>query len=125
MSLKTRKELLAPVAPRYHRASKANKQRILDDASTSYHRRSAITLLNKSPATEATEARPLAKRAPTVRYTSEVQAALITRGVGLDLRYVPGSYIQQIQDISGIKSNEKVSLNGPQIALTVSYVLNR
>lgn len=124
MSLKTRKELLAPVAPRYHRASKANKQRILDDASTSYHL-NAITLLNKSPATEATEARPLAKRARTVRYTSEVQAALITRGVGLDLRYVPGSYIQQIQDISGIKSNEKGSLDGPQVSLTLSDGMNR
>ena len=70
MSLKTRKELLAPVAPRYHRASKANKQRILDDASTSYHR-NAITLLNKSPA------------------------------------------------------NEKGSLDGPQVSLTLSDVLNK
>ncbi len=43
----------------------------------------------------------------------------------MDLRYVLGSYIQQIQDISGIKSNEKVSLDGPQISLRLSYVLNR
>ncbi len=43
MSLNARRELIQSIAQRYHEASKADKERILDElvAATGYHRKSA------------------------------------------------------------------------------------
>jgi len=47
MSQRSKRELFAEVQPRYMKASKAGKQKILDEftASTGYHRKYAIRLL--------------------------------------------------------------------------------
>jgi hypothetical protein len=54
MSLPARKELIRSVAPRYQRATRTEKQAILDEITkaTGYHRKYATTLLNKDPAAE-------------------------------------------------------------------------
>ena len=80
MSLKARHELLHSVAPRYRDASKPEKQRILSEftASTGYHRKYAITLLNQVPAPDAVSIRLPARRTRRARYDTEVQAALVT-----------------------------------------------
>ena len=48
MSLKSRRELLAAVAPRYRKASATERSHILDEfvATTGYHRKYALSLLN-------------------------------------------------------------------------------
>lgn len=73
MTLKTRRELLANLRPRYLKASKAEKGRILDEfvALTGYNRKYAIHLLkNGAPRRRAR------KRRSRLRYTLEVVAAL-------------------------------------------------
>lgn len=79
MSLKARRELLAAIASRYGQATKAEKERILDEfvAATGYHRKYAINILQNpqtDPAASAKRKRPSRPR----YYTAEVQAALIT-----------------------------------------------
>ena len=51
MSLTSRRELLASIAPRYRVAKRVDKQRILEEftAATGYHRQYAIQLLNHPP----------------------------------------------------------------------------
>ena len=80
MSLPARRELLASTAPRYAKTNKKQKQIILDEftAATGYHRKYAISLLNKDPAIETSEMPPLARRPRKTRYGSEVRAALVT-----------------------------------------------
>jgi hypothetical protein len=57
MSLKSRNELLESVQPRYLKASKFEKQKILDEftSATGYHRKHAIRVLKsaKPPARKA------------------------------------------------------------------------
>ncbi len=76
MSLANRRELLAVTAPRYRTAHRAERSRILEEfvASTGYHRKYALTLLNH-PLSKA----PARKRRPRARhYPLAVQQALIT-----------------------------------------------
>jgi integrase-like protein len=76
MSQHSRRELLAVVVPRYRAACGTDRKRILDEfvASSGYHRKYAIELLNHPP-----KAPPLRKkRHRTHQYTAVVQRALIT-----------------------------------------------
>ncbi len=75
MSLASRRELLAVTAPRYRVAQRAERRRILEEfvASTGYHRKYALSLLNH-PLSKA----PACKRRPRARhYPLAVQQALI------------------------------------------------
>ena len=74
MSIQSKRELLAAVAPRYRTARGTDKQRILDEfvASTGYHRKYAIQLLN-----HPLKARQRQKRRRNRRYGPDVQYALI------------------------------------------------
>ena len=76
MSLQSRRELLAAVAPRYRTAQGKERTHILEEfvASTGYHRKYALVLLNH-PLTKATARKP--RRRPR-RYTLVVQQALLT-----------------------------------------------
>jgi len=78
MSLRSRRELLAVVAPRYKQANRKAKQPILDEfvAVAGYHRKYAIGLLNGYRATQAVRSAPARKGRPRL-YTAEVQEALI------------------------------------------------
>jgi hypothetical protein len=75
MSLKSRRELLAVVAPRYRTASAEERSHILDEfvASTGYHRKYALSLLNHP----LSNAAPPKKRHRQRRYPFAVQQALI------------------------------------------------
>lgn len=74
MSIQSKRELLAAVAPRYRTAHGTDKQRILDEfvASTGYHRKYAIQLLN-----HPLKARRRQKRRRNRRYGPDVQYALV------------------------------------------------
>jgi len=74
MSIQSKRELLDAVAPRYRTARGADKQRILDEfvASTGYHRKYAIQLLNHPVKTRRRQ-----KRRRNRRYGPDVQYALI------------------------------------------------
>jgi hypothetical protein len=76
MSQHSRRELLAVVVPRYRAAQGTDRKRILDEfvASSGYHRKYAIQLLNHPP--KAPPARKKRQRVP--QYTAAVQRALIT-----------------------------------------------
>lgn len=78
MSLRSRRELLAVVAPRYRQANRKAKQPILDEfvAVTGYHRKYAIGLLNGYRAKQAITSAPERKGRQRL-YTAEVQEALI------------------------------------------------
>ena len=56
MSLKARQELLSATTKRYRKASESEKRIILDEfvATTNYHRKYAIHLLNNRPADRVT-----------------------------------------------------------------------
>lgn len=75
MSTRSKRELLTTVSPRYVTASGADKQRILDEfvATTRYHRKYAITLLNHPPAPRR---RPIT-RPRQKTYTVVVQRTLV------------------------------------------------
>ncbi len=76
MSLASRRELLAVTAPRYRTAHRAERSRILEEfvASTGYHRKYALRLLNH-PLSKA----PARKRRPRARhYPLAVHQALLT-----------------------------------------------
>jgi hypothetical protein len=74
MSPQARRELLEAVRPRYRKANRPEKKRILDEfvAATGYHRKYAIQLLNHGASKTRNKVR---KRRRT--YTAEVVAALI------------------------------------------------
>jgi hypothetical protein len=76
MSQHSRRELLAVVVPRYRAAHGIDRTRILDEfvASSGYHRKYALHLLNHLP--KAPPPRKKRQRAP--RYCAAVQQALIT-----------------------------------------------
>ena len=76
MSLASRRELLAVVAPRYRAAQNKERTRILEEfiASTSYHRKYALSLLNH-PITKAPVRK---KRARPRQYVFAVHQALLT-----------------------------------------------
>jgi len=76
MSQQSRRELLAVVVPRYRAAHGTDRKRILNEfvASSGYHRKYAIQLLNHPP-----KAPPVHKKRQRVsQYTAAVQRALIT-----------------------------------------------
>src|SRR5438132_10060106 len=75
MSQQSRQELVAAVAPRYQKANRTERVRILDEfvASTGYHRKYAIELLNHPRKRSAAHH----KRVRTPHYASRVQRALI------------------------------------------------
>ena len=75
MSLKSRRELLAAVAPRYRKASATERSHILDEfvATTGYHRKYALRLLNHP----LSKASPPKKRQRPRLYSFPVQQALI------------------------------------------------
>jgi len=79
MSLSARRELLASLAPRYQNAGKAQKGRILDElvATCGYHRKYAVTALQKPLPPKPKKARTR-KRRPT--YGPDVGHALLTLG---------------------------------------------
>src|SRR5512145_2230342 len=76
MSFRSKRELLAQVAPRYQQASHAQKSVILDEfeAATGYARKYAILLLTRPPL----PAPPHIRRPRSPRYGAAVQAALET-----------------------------------------------
>jgi len=75
MSIAARSELLEAVAPRYIRASRPEKERILDEfvQTTGYARKYAIHLLHHVPR----ERRPFRRRRAR-KYTPAARAALVT-----------------------------------------------
>ena len=75
MSLKSRRELLAVVAPRYQKVGKREKQRILEEflESTGYGRKHATALLNHPPETQPA----VVRRRPRL-YPPEVTRPLVT-----------------------------------------------
>jgi len=75
MSIAARRELLEAVAPRYIRASRPEKERILDEfvQTTGYARKYAIHLLHHVPR----ERRPFRRRRAR-KYTPAARAALVT-----------------------------------------------
>src|SRR6516225_4469736 len=75
-SQQSRRELLAVVVPRYRAVHGTDRQRILDEfvASSGYHRKYALHLLNHPP--KAPPVRKKRQRVP--RYNAAVQRALIT-----------------------------------------------
>ena len=79
MSLPARRELLASTAPRYAKASKKQKQTILDEftAATGYHRKYAIGLLKHFDPKKTTRRRAPRQSKPR-QYTADVQQALVT-----------------------------------------------
>ena len=74
MSLQSRRELIAAVAPRYRAAHSADKHQILDEfvAATGYHRKYAIRVLNHPYTTHRQH-----KRHKKPRYGPAVKAALV------------------------------------------------
>ena len=75
MSLASRRELVAVVAPRYRAAQGQERSRILEEfvASTGYHRKYALTLLNHP----VSKAPPRQKRQRARHYSFAVQQTLI------------------------------------------------
>ncbi len=71
MSIQSKRELLATVAPRYRAAAGSDKQRILDEfvACTGYHRKYAIQVLNHPPQPRRHRKRNRSRRdGPEVKY---------------------------------------------------------
>jgi hypothetical protein len=75
MSTRSKRELLLAVSPRYVTATGATKQQMLDEfiATTGYHRKYALTLLNHPPLPRS---RPI-KRPRDKTYTAAIQRLLV------------------------------------------------
>ena len=92
MSQTSKDELVAALRPRYHQANRIEKQRILDEliATTGYHRKYAIQVLNHPP-----RRRKRKRRAGQTKYTGPVRVALEQvwprTGSELHLRQTPGA----------------------------------
>lgn len=73
MSQTSKDELVAALGPRYQQANRTEKQRILDEliATTGYHRKYAIQVLNHPP-----RRRKRKRRAGQTKYTGPVRVAL-------------------------------------------------
>ncbi|MCA1665946.1 MAG: hypothetical protein LC793_00760, partial [Thermomicrobia bacterium] len=92
MSMKTKRELLTVVSPRYVTATEAEKRRILDEfvAATGYHRKYALALLHHPPLPRTRLIqRPRAARYPVMLRRELVQLWEIAGRVG-SKRLVPG-----------------------------------
>src|SRR5260221_4709420 len=76
MSMTSRRELLAVIAPRYRAARGEERGRILEEfvASTGYHRKYALSLLNHP----VTKGSPSKQRRRPRQYPFAVQQALVT-----------------------------------------------
>jgi len=73
MSQTSKRELLAAIRPRYTLGNRTEKQLVLDElvATTSYHRKYAIQVLNHPP-----QRRPSQRHGGPAKYTGPVRAAL-------------------------------------------------
>ncbi len=73
MSRASRRELVDAIRPRYTLGNRTTKQQVLDEfvATTGYHRKYAIQLLNHPP-----QRRPAVRRGGRSKYTGRVRAAL-------------------------------------------------
>ncbi len=79
MSISARRELLAQVGPRYHRASAAEKRHILEEFihNTGYHRKYALALLNGPPPERPTPHKRHTRHRGR-KYPATIRAPLVT-----------------------------------------------
>jgi len=129
MSQASKRELIRELRPRYTLGTRADKRRILDElvATTGYHRKYAIHLLNHPP--------PRAKRAPKVRrrkYNGRVVAALerVWRAAncicGKRLAPVLATYVEALERHGElVLEAETRTLLGGLSAATVDRLLQR
>ena len=92
MSMKSKRELLTVVSPRYVTATGAEKQRILDEfvVTTGYHRKYAMALLRHPPPPRTRPIRrPRAARYPAALRHELVQLWEVAGRIG-SKRLVPG-----------------------------------
>lgn len=92
MSMKSKRELLTVVSPRYVTATGAEKQRILDEfvTTTGYHRKYALALLHHPPPSRTRPIRrPRATRYPAALQRELVQLWEVAGRIG-SKRLVPG-----------------------------------
>ncbi|MDQ2783827.1 MAG: hypothetical protein M3Y58_02355, partial [Chloroflexota bacterium] len=118
MSMTSKRELLTVVSPRYVIATGAEKQRILAEfvATTGYHRKYALTLLNHPPRARS---RPV-KRSREKTYTAVVQRVLVRLWEIADRicskRLVPG--LPDLLD--ALERHGELTLDAPTRALLLS-----
>ncbi len=118
MSMMSKRELLTVVSPRYVIATGAEKQRILAEfvATTGYHRKYALTLLNHPPRARS---RPV-KRSREKTYTAVVQRVLVRLWEIADRicskRLVPG--LPDLLD--ALERHGELTLDAPTRALLLS-----
>lgn len=118
MSMKSKRELLTTVSPRYVLASGADKAHILDAfvAATGYHRKYALALLHHPPIPQSRPSRrPRAKT-----YTLAVQCALVRlwdiAGRMCSKRLVPG--LPDLLD--ALERHDELALDAPTRALLLT-----
>src|SRR5579875_1052648 len=101
MSIASRRELLAVVAPRYRAAQGKEGTQILEEfiASTGYHRKYALSLLNHPP----TKATGRKKRARPRQYVFAVQQALVSTAAFFcaGIKLTPSSFIAKMTHLQG------------------------
>ena len=121
MSMKSKRELLTTISPRYVTATGADKARILDQfvAATGYHRKDAITLLRHPPPPRR---RPIT-RPRTKRYTLPVQRTLVRlwqiTGPGLIISHPSGVIYS---NLTGGYACDHRELEGVFVPLTDPHV---
>lgn len=118
MSMQSTRELLTVVSPRYVTATDAEKRRILNEfvATTGYHRKYALALLNHPPRSRS---RPV-RRPREKTYTPAVQRALVRLWEIADRicskRLVPG--LPDLLD--ALERHDELTLDAPTRALLLS-----